>query len=173
MAEKEEKKEKLIYYLCNKLPRKKLDKEIKNFIKETPELEVLRAKILESMEYIEAYAATGQVRLMEQPLKDIDNLLRNYGLYLPEFLKNELLKIGLLNGIPREFEELKLAMENRSGIGVAKHWKIFQTYIEQFSLIFKEGDLNEGEKMVLSRWIDEYNRLKEVISDPFHIYRQD
>ncbi|MHA1309777.1 MAG: hypothetical protein ACTSQO_02515 [Candidatus Helarchaeota archaeon] len=171
MPDKEKQKEKLIYYICGKLPKKKLDREIKDFILETPEIEALRAKILENMEYIEAYAATGQVKLLENPLSDVERLLSNNGLYFPEFLKVELLKVGLLNGIPREYQQLTEAMEKRDALALTKHWKIFQDYIEQLALIFQKGNLNEGEDMVLSRWIDEYNRLKEVLSDPFHIYR--
>lgn len=173
MAEKEKQKESLIYYLCGKLKRGKLDKEMKHFIKETPELEVLRAKIIEIVEYIEAYAATGQVQLMDQPLEDLDSLLSQNGLYVPDLFKNELVKIGLLNGIPREFQDLTEAMDQRNAIGIAKHWKTFQRYMERFAKIFQGGALDEGEKAVLGRWIDEYNKLKEVLADPFHIYRQD
>ncbi|MHA1270017.1 MAG: hypothetical protein ACTSPY_09555 [Candidatus Helarchaeota archaeon] len=171
MSEKEKDKEMLIYYVCGKLTRKDLNKAVKEFIAETPEIETLRAKIIESMEYVEAYAATGQVKLMETPLNDIERLLSNNGLYFPEFLKNELLKIALLNGIPREYQSLVDAMEERNALAVTKHWKNFQDYIKELAIIFRVGDLNEGEDMVLSRWIDEYNKLKDVLSDPFHIYR--
>ncbi len=171
MSEKSKQKEMLIYYICGKLPKKKLDKEVKEFINETPEIEALRAQIIEIMEYANAYAATGQVRLMETPLNDVERILENNGLYFPEKIKSELLKIGLLNGIPREYQQLTSAINDRNAFAITKHWKNFQDYVEQLARIFQVGNLDKGENMVLSRWIDEYNKLKEILSDPFHLTR--
>jgi len=171
MSYKNKQKEMLIFYICGKLPFKKLDKDLKEWILETPEIEELRKKIIAHMEYAEFYASKGQVNLMNDPLTEIEKLLERNCLYFPEQIKNNLLIIGLMNGIPREYKNLIEAIEIRNVTGINKHWKLFSNYVDKLESMYKGQVIPKGTKMVLERWRNEYNRLLEIISDPFHILK--
>ena len=171
MADKKKQKEMLTYYVCGKLPWGKLDKEVKSFIKDTPEIDDFKEKIIESLSYIELSAAKGQVNLMGAPLIEINTLLEQYGLSFPAELRDNLMKIGLMNGVPMEFQQLSEALENRNAMAIAKHWKFFSNYVNTLESLFTEEELTKGAKKVLERWRKEYEIMEEIISDPFHINR--
>ena len=157
-------KVRLIYYICGKLSKNELNENITSYVDDNNALKGLRLKVLENLKRSEYYAAKGHLNLIINPLEEIEKRLEENDLYFPNKIKNNLIKIGLLNGIPREFASLSDAIEQRREKDIFKHWRLFGNYCMMLKTYFPEEDLSKGEKMVLDKWLNEYNRLKEIIT---------
>lgn len=158
-------KVKLIYYICGKLSKNQLDENILAYVDNNNSVNGLRSKVLENLKRSEYYAAKGHLNLIINPLEEIEKQLQENNLYFPNKIKNNLIKIGLLNGIPREFASLSDAIDQRREKEISKHWRLFGNYCMMLKTYFPEEDLSKGEKMVLDKWLNEYNRLKEIITN--------
>ncbi|MBD3230434.1 MAG: hypothetical protein GF329_19800 [Candidatus Lokiarchaeota archaeon] len=163
MITNQKRKIELIYYVCGAHPKKDLKKEVKVWINNNPEIEKLRSDVIKDLRNAKTYAGKGIVHSMRVHLEEIENMLRNEDLIFPNKIKNEIIKIGLLNGVPREFKLLSDALDHDKKKEIFKHWKYFSSYVEMLKSYFYGPMLTKGENMVLNRWIGEYRRLKEII----------
>jgi hypothetical protein len=156
---------KLIYYICGRLTKNELNENITAYIDNNNALSSLRLKVLENLKRSEYYASKGHLNLIINPLEEIEKQLQENDLYFPNIIKNNLIKIGLLNGIPREFASLTDAIDQRKEKDISKHWRLFGNYCMMLKTYFPEEGLTKGEKMVLDKWLNEYDRLKEIIAN--------
>ncbi|MHA1269354.1 MAG: hypothetical protein ACTSPY_06155 [Candidatus Helarchaeota archaeon] len=161
----EHQKNELIMYICGKLSKSNLDRPTINYLEKNPQIESIRKKIIDNLTYAEYYAGKGIVNLIIKPLEEIESSFNEINLIFPENIKNRIIKIGLINGVPMEYQYLSNSIRTDDVKGIIKHWKFFSNYVIMLENYFGSSNLTKGETMVLDRWKNEYNRLKSVIKN--------
>ena len=161
---KEKEKEDLALYICGRLPKEKLNLAYITWLNQNPQVEEIRKNIIENIKYIEFYAGKGLVNLMIEPMEKSEKIFEDLKLAFPHNIKHKLLRIGLLNGVPRQHQSLIEAIAKRDINGINEHWKFFSNYVIMLKSHFNYPNLPKGEQMVLDKWLNEYVRLKEVVN---------
>ncbi len=158
-------REQLSYYVCGKISEKNLDEYVRKNFLQIQEIKEIRRDVVENLQYAEYYAGKGLVNLLIKPIEDIEKLLKRINLFIPPTLKNNIIKIGLINGIPMEYKYLSMALNANDNIGIQQHWKFFSNYILMLDSYFGNNALSKGEMMVLERWKGEYFKLKNFFEN--------